>query len=130
MKVPATKTPISLSLFDIEVLLERNGAALEDYSDDVLKEALYSIGFDKKYLEEEVVMHRPIFSPNNQPWYGKRFISFERQDKEWKQHRLCSLENIIGANEDMDHRIDLIRMSQRMNTLDIVEKEVAPFATL
>ena len=130
MKVPATKTPISVSLFDIEVLLERNGAALEDYSDDVLKEALYSIGFDKKYLEEEVVMHRPIFSPNNQPWYGKRFISFERQDKEWKQHRLCSLENIIGANEDMDHRIDLIRMSQRMNTLDIVEKEVAPFATL
>lgn len=130
MKVPATKTPISLSLFDIEVLLERNGASLKDYSDDNLKEALYSIGFDKKYLEEEVVMHRPIFSPNNQPWYGKRFISFERQDKEWKQHRLCSLENIIGANEDMDHRIDLIRMSQRMNTLDIVEKEVAPFATL
>lgn len=130
MKVPATKTPISVSLFDIEVLLERNGASLKDYSDDNLKEALYSIGFDKKYLEEEVVMHRPIFSPNNQPWYGKRFISFERQDKEWKQHRLCSLENIIGANEDMDHRIDLIRMSQRMNTLDIVEKEVAPFATL
>ena len=130
MKVPATKTPISVSLFDIEVLLERNGASLKGYSDDNLKEALYSIGFDKKYLEEEVVMHRPIFSPNNQPWYGKRFISFERQDKEWKQHRLCSLENIIGANEDMDHRIDLIRMSQRMNTLDIVEKEVAPFATL
>ena len=130
MKVPATKTPISISLFDIGVLLERNGASLKDYSDDNLKEALYSIGFDKKYLEEEVVMHRPIFSPNNQPWYGKRFISFERQDKEWKQHRLCSLENIIGANEDMDHRIDLIRMSQRMNTLDIVEKEVAPFATL
>ena len=130
MKVPATKTPISVSLFDIEVLLERNGASLKDYSDDNLKEALYSIGFDKKYLEEEVVMHRPIFSPNNQSWHGKRFISFERQDKEWKQHRLCSLENIIGANEDMDHRIDLIRMSQRMNTLDIVEKEVAPFATL
>ena len=130
MKIPATKTPISLSLFDIEILLERNGQKLQDYDEESLKEALYSIGFDKKYLEEEVVLHRPIFSPNNQPWHGKRFISFERQDKEWKNYRLCSLENIIGANEDMDHRLDLIRMSQRLNTLDILEKDAASMSSL
>lgn len=117
------KVPISLSWYDIEHALEREcGTCLADYPEEEIHKALYSIGFDLKSLEVEEVLHRPRYSTNNEPWNGNRFVAFERQDREWLFSGKSTLENIISAQEDTEHRKDLLLMSvESNNTLDIIE---------
>jgi hypothetical protein len=118
------KIPIQLSHYDVQYVLEKSGDTrkLEDLDSDELNQALYSIGFNITGLIVDECLHRPIFSPNNEPWYGKRYLANERQDKEWLRSGKASLENTINSNPDTDHRRDLIVMStQSNNTLEIIE---------
>lgn len=118
-----SKVPICISVFDIEYALAKAGMPeLESFSKEHLAEALYSIGFDKNFIEIDEVLHRPIYSKNNEPWFGKRFVSFERQDREWMFSGKSSLENVINSQEDSEHKKDLMLMSaESNNTLEICE---------
>lgn len=117
-----SKVPISVSMFDIEYVINTAGKSLEDFSQEEINNALHEIGFQVQHIEIEECLHRPFFSPNNEPWKGKRFVSFERQDTEWLRSGKATLENIIYANEDETHKLDLLMMSQRATpTADIID---------
>lgn len=117
-----SKVLISLSFFDIAAALESDGQAVSDYTEEQIHDALYEIGFARKHIDVEEVLHRPKLSPNNEPWFGKRYISFERQDREWLYSGKSTLENIISAQDDSIHRRDLMIMSMESNnTLHICE---------
>lgn len=112
-----------LSQFDIDKVLGDIGKTLKDFPCQEVEDALFSIGFDRKGLEvEHDILHRPMFSVNNEPWLGSRIIGFERQDREWLFSGRSTLENIIGSQKDSDHRRDLAMMSaQSNNTATIIE---------
>ena len=117
------KVPFNVSVFDLNCFLSKVGMTVEDLSDAELEEILYSVGMDKKGIEVEEVLHRPKFSANNEPWLGKRFTGFERQDKEWLFGGKCSLDNIIHSQTDLEHKKDLVMMSRQANyTLEECER--------
>ena len=116
------KVPFNVSVFDLNCFLSKVGMTVEDLSDAELEEILFFVGMDKKGIEVEEVLHRPKFSANNEPWLGKRFTGFERQDKEWLYGGKCSLDNIIHSQTDLDHKRDLVMMSrQSNNTAEMIE---------
>ena len=117
-----SKTPFNVSQYDLNHVLKPTGKQIENLSLEELEEILLFVGMDKKGVEVEEVLHRPKFSANNEPWLGKRFTGFERQDKEWLYGGKCSLDNIIHSQTDLDHKRDLVMMSrQSNNTAEMIE---------
>lgn len=110
------KVPFNVSVFDLNHVLSQVDKTVDDLTQQEIEEILFSIGMDKKGIETEEVMHRPMYSHNHQPWFGKRYTGFERQDKEWMYYSgKCSLENIISSQGDADHKADLMMMSRQPN---------------
>ena len=117
-----SKTPFNVSQYDLNHVLKPTGKQIENLSLEELEEILFFAGMDKKGVEVEEVLHRPKFSPNNEPWLGNRFSGFERQDKEWMFSSKCSLENVIHSQTDLDHKRDLVmRSRQSNNTAEMIE---------
>ena len=118
-----SKTPFNVSQYDLNYVLKPTGKQIENLSLGELEEILFFVGMDKKGVEVEEVLHRPKFSVNNEPWLGKRFTGFERQDKEWLYGGKCSLDNIIHSQTDLEHKKDLVMMSRQANyTLEECER--------
>ena len=118
-----SKTPFNVSQYDLNHVLKTTGKQIENLSLEELEEILFFVGMDKKGIEVEEVLHRPKFSTNNEPWLGKRFTGFERQDKEWLYGGKCSLDNIIHSQTDLEHKKDLVMMSRQANyTLEECER--------
>lgn len=118
-----SKTPFNVSQYDLNYVLKPTGKQVENLSLEELEEILFFVGMDKKGVEVEEVLHRPKFSTNNEPWLGKRFTGFERQDKEWLYGGKCSLDNIIHSQTDLEHKKDLVMMSRQANyTLEECER--------
>lgn len=113
------KVPFNVSVFDLNCFLSKVGMTVEDLSDVELEEILYSVGMDKKGVESEEVLHRPQYSPNNEPWFGKRFTGFERQDKGWMYGGKATLDNVINSQDDLEHKKDLLMMSRQANHTQI-----------
>lgn len=114
------KVSFNVSVYDLNHVLSKVGKSVESLSPQELEEILFYVGMDKKGIEVEEVLHRPRYSPNNEPWFGKRWIGFERQDKEWLFSSKSTIENVIQSQTDMDHKRDLVLMSQQ-STSNIVE---------
>lgn len=106
-----SKVPLAISQYDINHCLQKEGLDISDLSDIQIKEVLEFLGMDTTDVEIEEVLHRPQYSPNNQPWFGKRFFGFERQDKSWMFSKKSSIENIIASQTDGGHAAELMRMS-------------------
>ena len=106
----------TLSLFDVEDVLKQIDKTLKDFPCQEIEDALFSIGFDRRNIEvEHDVLHRPMRSPNNNPWNGSRFVGYERQDRSWLFSGKSTLENDIASQHDNDHRRDLVTMSMQPN---------------
>ena len=117
-----SKTPFNVSQYDLNHVLKPTGKQIENLSLEELEEILFFVGMDKKGIEVETVLHRPKYSPNNEPWLGERYSGFERQDREWMFSSKCSLENVIHSQTDLDHKRDLVMMSrQSNNTAEMIE---------
>lgn len=117
------KVPFNVSEFDLNHVLQETSKTVESLSKEELEEILFYAGMDKKGVEVEKVLHRPKFSPDNEPWLGNRFSGFERQDKEWMNSSKCSLENVIHSQSDLEHKKDLVMMSRQANyTLEECER--------
>ena len=106
-----SKVPLAISQYDINHCLQKEGLDISDLSDIQIKEVLEFLGMEATSYEVEEVLHRPQYSPNNQPWFGKRFLGFERQDKSWMFSKKSSIENIIASQTDGGHAAELMRMS-------------------
>ena len=120
------KVPFNVSEFDLNHVLNQVGKTVESLTKQELEDVLFYVGMDKKGIETEKVLHRPKFSANNEPWLGKRFTGFERQDKEWLYGGKCSLDNIIHSQTDLEHKKDLVMMSRQTNyTLEECERAEA-----
>ena len=116
------KVPFNISEFDLNHVLNQVGKTVESISKEELEEILFYVGMDKKGVEVEEVLHRPKYSPNNEPWLGKRYSGFERQDREWLYGGKSTLDNVISSQTDMDHKRDLVMMSrQSNNTAEMIE---------
>lgn len=116
------KVPFNVSEFDLNHVLNQVGETVESLSKQELEDVLFYVGMDRKGIEIEKVLHRPQFSPNNEPWLGNRYSGFERQDREWMISSKCSLENVIHSQSDLDHKRDLVMMSrQSNNTAEMIE---------
>lgn len=107
------KIPFSVSFYDVNYVLSEIDKTTESLSPEEIKEVLFYLGMEADGVEIEEVIHRPIRSPNNEAWQGKRFIGMERQDKEWLYSGKSSLENVIASQTDMSHKRDLVMMSQQ-----------------
>lgn len=117
------KVPFSVSEFDLNHVLNQVGKTVESLTKQELEDVLFYVGMDRKGIEIEKVLHRPQFSPNNEPWLGNRYSGFERQDREWMFSSKCSLENVIHSQSDLDHKKDLVMMSRQANyTLEECER--------
>lgn len=108
-----SKVPLAISQYDINHCLQTEGLDISDLFDAQIKEVLEFLGMDTAEIEIEEVLHRPQYSPNNQPWFGKRFLGFERQDKSWMFSKKSSIENIIASQTDGGHAAELMRMSSQ-----------------
>ena len=116
------KVPFNVSVFDLNHVLNQVGKTVESISKEELEEILFYVGMDKKGVGVEEVLHRPKYSPNNEPWLGKRYSGFERQDREWLYGGKSTLDNVISSQTDMDHKRDLVMMSrQSNNTAEMIE---------
>lgn len=110
-----SKTPFNVSQYDLNHVLKPTGKQIENLSLGELEEILFFVGMDKKGIEVEEVLHRPQYSPNNEPWLGKRFAGFERQDREWMFGGKATLDNVISSQDDLEHKKDLLMMSRQAN---------------
>ena len=118
-----SKVIYAVSFYDVNHILKQVGKCVDMLTKQEIEQILFYVGMEipkSKEVEVEEVLHRPRYSPNNEPWFGKRWIGFERQDKEWLFSSKCSLENVIQSQTDMDHKRDLVIMSQQ-STSNIVE---------
>ena len=113
------KVPFNVSVFDLNRVLSEVDKSTKDLSNEELEAILFQLGMDSKGIEVETVLHRPKYSPNNEPWLGERFTGFERQDKEWLYGGKCSLDNIIHSQTDLEHKKDLVMMSRQANHTQI-----------
>lgn len=117
-----SKIPMSVSYYDLNYFLGKEGLTVEDCTKEQIEEILFFLGMEKERYETEEVLHRPLYSLNNEPWKGKRFIGRERQDKEWLFSKKSSIENVIACNDDVEHVQDLMNMSRLSNnTLEIAQ---------
>ncbi len=117
-----SKTPFNVSQYDLNHVLKPTGKQIENLSLEELEEILFFVGMDKKGIEVETVLHRPKYSPNNEPWLGERYSGFERQDREWLYGGKSTLDNVISSQTDLDHKRDLVMMSrQSNNTAEMIE---------
>lgn len=117
-----SKIPMSVSYYDLNYFLGKEGLTVEDCTKEQIEEILFFLGMEKERYETEEVLHRPLYSLNNEPWKGKRFIGWERQDKEWLFSKKSSIENVIACNDDVEHVQDLMNMSRLSNnTLEIAQ---------
>lgn len=107
------KIPFSVSYYDVDHVLSAVGKSVGDLTKQEVEEILFFLGMEIGDIEIENVMHRPIRSPNNEPWLGNRFLGVERQDKAWLFSGQSSLENVIASQTDMTHKKDLVLMSQQ-----------------
>jgi hypothetical protein len=120
------KVPFNVSVFDLNHVLSKVGKSVDDLSKEELEEILFYVGMDKKGYELESVMHRPKYSPNNEPWLGGRYSGFERQDREWMFGGKSTLDNVISSQDDLEHKKDLLMMSRQANfTLEECERAEA-----
>ena len=118
-----SKVVYAVSFYDVNHILKQADKCVDMLTEQEIEEILFYIGMDKKGVEVEEVLHRPKYSPNNEPWFGKRFTGFERQDKEWLYGGKCSLDNIIHSQTDLEHKKDLVMMSRQANyTLEECER--------
>lgn len=116
------KVPFNVSEFDLNHVLSQVGKTVESLTKQELEDVLFYVGMDGKGVTIEKVLHRPQFSPNNEPWLGNRYSGFERQDREWMFSSKCSLENVIHSQDDLEHKKDLVMMSrQSNNTAEMIE---------
>lgn len=114
-----SKIPMSVSWLDIDHVLSQIGKVVSDLTSEQIEEILFFIGIEKGSYEIEEVLHRPRFSYNNEPWFGKRFTGVERQDKDWLFSGRSSVENVIAGQTDTHHKRDLMLMSMTStNTYD------------
>lgn len=120
------KVPFNISEFDLNHVLNQVGKTVESLTKQELEDVLFYVGMDKKGIEIEKVLHRPQFSPNNEPWLGNRYSGFERQDREWLFSGKSTLDNMISSQTDMEHKKDLLMMSRQANyTLEECERAEA-----
>ena len=115
-----SKVVYAVSFYDVNHILKQADKCVDMLAEQEIEEILFYIGMEKKGIEVEEVLHRPKYSPNNEPWFGKRWLGFERQDKEWLFSSKSTIENVIQSQTDMDHKRDLVLMSQQ-STSNIVE---------
>lgn len=117
-----SKVPMSVSFYDLNYFLAKEGLTVEDCTEEQIKEILFFLGMETEGYEVEEVLHRPLYTPNNSPWKGKRYIGWERRDKEWLYSKKSSIENVIACNDDVEHVQDLMNMSRiSNNTLEIAK---------
>lgn len=117
------KVPFNVSVFDLNSVLAQMDKSTKDLSSEELEAILFQLGMDKKGVEVETVLHRPKYSPNNEPWLGERYSGFERQDREWLYGGKSTLDNVISSQTDMEHKKDLLMMSRQANyTLEECER--------
>lgn len=117
------KVPFNVSVFDLNVVLSEVDKSTKDLSNEELEAILFQLGMDSKGIEVETVLHRPKYSPNNEPWLGERYSGFERQDREWLYGGKSTLDNVISSQTDMEHKKDLLMMSRQANyTLEECER--------
>lgn len=117
------KVPFNVSEFDLNHVLAQVGKSTKDLSQEELEAILFQLGMDSKGVEVETVLHRPKYSPNNEPWLGERYSGFERQDREWLYGGKSTLDNVISSQTDMEHKKDLLMMSRQANyTLEECER--------
>lgn len=120
------KVPFNVSVYDLNHVLSKVGKSVESLSPEDLEDILFFVGMDKKGIEVEEVLHRPKYSPNNEPWLGKRYSGFERQDREWMFGGKATLDNVISSQDDLEHKKDLLMMSRQANfTLEECERAEA-----
>ena len=106
-----SKVVYAVSFYDVNHILKQADKCVDMLTEQEIEEILFFIGMDRKGIEVEEVLHRPKYSPNNEPWFGKRWIGFERQDKSWMFSKKSSIENIIASQTDGGHAAELMRMS-------------------
>lgn len=117
------KVPFNVSVFDLNRVLAQVDKSTKGLSSEELETILFQLGMDKKGIEVETVLHRPKYSPNNEPWLGERYSGFERQDREWLYGGKSTLDNVISSQTDMEHKKDLLMMSRQANyTLEECER--------
>lgn len=122
-----SKVAMCISYYDLNHFLKKEGLEVDDLKKEQLNEILSYLGMDINTYEVEEVLHRPIYSANNEPWFGKRFIGYERQDKDWMFSKKSSIENIIASQTDVEHAAELIRMSQQANNTAYVSEQMQRF---
>ena len=122
-----SKVAMSISYYDLNHFLKKEWLEVDDLEKQQLDEILAYLGMDTNTYEVEEVLHRPIYSDNNEPWFGKRFIGYERQDKDWMFSKKSSIENIIASQTDVEHAAELIRMSQQANNTAYVSERMERF---
>lgn len=116
------KVPFNVSVFDMDFVLSKVGKSTKDLSNDEVEAILFQVGMDKKGVELEEVLHRPMYTKDNEPWMGGRYSGFERQDKEWLYSGKSTLDNVISSQTDLEHKKDLLMMSrQSNNTAEMIE---------
>lgn len=122
-----SKVAMCISYYDLNHFLKKERLEVDDLEKEQLDEILAYLGMDITTYEVEEVLHRPIYSVNNEPWWGKRFIGYERQDKDWMFSKKSSIENIIASQTDVEHAAELIRMSQQANNTAYVSEQMQRF---
>lgn len=123
-----SKVPMAISHYDLNFFLKNEGITVDDLSEAQLKEVLNFLGMEDSSHEVEEVMHRPIHSPNNSPWKGKRIVGWERQDKEWMFSKKSSVENIIASQTDGGHAAELMRMSRQSGQTAVMVEHLEKMA--
>ena len=114
------QVPIYISVSDIEKMCEAGGEDIGNYGLPELFEFLHQIGFDLTHLGYAVCEHMP--KHRNTPITCGMLHAVERQDREWLNNPMCSFENIIQAQDDVDHKVDLRVMSRYYNTDDMIKQ--------
>lgn len=122
-----SKVAMCISYYDLNHFLKKEGLEVDNLKKEQLDEILSYLGMDINTYEVEEVLHRPVYSVNNEPWLGKRFIGYERQDKDWMFSKKSSIENIIASQTDVEHAAELIRMSQQANNTAYVSEQMQRF---
>ena len=123
----SSKVPLAISHYDLNHFLKKENKSVEDLTKQELNTVLHFLGMEVGSFEEEEVLHRPMHSPNNESWYGKRFIGNERQDHAWLFSKKSSIDNIIASNDDLDHVQDLMNMSRQSNNTGYIAEQIERF---
>ena len=69
-----SKVVYAVSFYDVNHILKQADKCVDMLTEQEIEEILFYIGMEKKGIEVEEVLHRPKYSPNNEPWFGKRWL--------------------------------------------------------